>query len=286
MINFLLSDEWVAKMRKIPKFLWYVLMALSFFFSEMYAYLISGEAIAMTMEETIAEMGITVNYTGFSVLYILFYAIVTEVIFELFNHFASGVLIARFSARTNREDFRFRVRLCYFYANIVIGIFGIIYFFTQTENGVYTGTFNLFGSQANMYYANDVYTIMTSFVPFVLHALALVFFYDDFQKRFLPVKNVTRAFTYVARIYFGVSIAYEIVQVASNIIITQQDFTPVEYASYWVALATVVLCAVGAYLYYLLRLKKIKDENKDDNGPSITVIPKDDKKNIYDDFGF
>ncbi len=288
MFKKILSDEWVAKIRKMPDFANYIIAALSFFAANAYATIISGEDGVLTLSATFSDAtGVQLaNPVLALIVFCLIDAVVSEIIFELINHIAAGIFIARFSARTNRADFKFRLRLCIIYANLITALIGICYFFTQTTGGEYTGTFILFGQKPNIEYGNDVYAILTSFVPFSLTTFFVWVFFDDFRIRFLSAKKQARAFSYVGRLYFGISLIFSFGQAISFAILTVNTLTVCETVAIWVEFGVTVLWTVGAYLYYR-KLKKNEDiDNSDDQPPFIVVENETKKGNIYDDLGF
>ena len=276
----LLSDELVAKYRVLPNAVWFLISACAAFFANAYSTLIDTASSASAVAESLASlnMGVTLNYAAFISLSCVLSALLTAGIFEIINHIASGILLARFSAKTNRSDIKFRLRLCYIYANICIGIIGIVYFFTQVTDGAYTGAFSLFN------WDNDVELILSSIVPFSALTFFLFVFYEDFRIRFLPKRNHARALLYVGRIYFGLYFVVELIIALRAVIFYSADLTAIEIASSWVSVAVVALWAGAAYLYYN-KLKKMPDDDDTDQ-PITFIVEEPTKHNIYDDFGF
>ena len=272
----LLSDQLVAKYRSIPEFVWYIISTVAIFFANAYSYIVSSGSSLSIVNETFAEVDLplTINPLVFISLSCVFSALFSELLFEIINHLTSGILLARFSAKTNRSDLKFRLRLCFIYANLLTGIVGIVYFFTQNPNGVYTGRFDPYT------FYNDVQPILDAIIPFSSLTYFIYLFLSDTFARFIPKKNHARALLYIGRIYFGVAI---IVTLLRNLSYINAEQAVVDIVSDWLSLAIRVIWAVLAYLYY----RFLKKQPKDDENETISVIIEDNaRKNIYDDFGF
>ena len=276
----LLSDELVAKYRSVPDLVWYLFAALSVFFAKAYDIILSAGVNVKTVNDSLAgiDVPMSINPVVFIVLTCVFSAVFSTLVFEIINHIASGVLLVRFGAKTNRSDLKFRLRLCYVYSNLLTGLIGIAYFFTQVNNGNYTGVFTPYE-----YLTNDVQTIIECFLPYSSVTFFVFLFFEDTRARFIPKRKQLSAFTFIAGLYFGISVAVTLI---ANLVIIR-DARPLLYVvTDWVDLGVKVLWALGAFLYYR-NLKKKLSNNDDDDRPGVTVIIEDaPKKNIYDDFGF
>ena len=276
----LLSDELVAKYRALPNGVWFLISTVFVFFANAYSMLInSGEAVKMVSDNFAAlDIGVTVNVPAFVAISCLFSALVQAAIFEIFNHIAAGIFLARFSAKTNRSDIKFRLRLCYIYSNICVGLIGIIYFFTQVTDGAYTGVFSLYNIN------NDVETILSTIIPFSSLTFFLFIFYEDLRVRFLPKRNHTRALLFASRIYFGLYLVIDLILALRAVIFHYADLSAVDMASCWIAVGVDVLWIGAAFLYYN-KLKKLPDDDNPDQ-PITFIVEEPTKHNIYDDFGF
>ncbi|MBO4539091.1 MAG: hypothetical protein J5781_02360, partial [Clostridia bacterium] len=181
----LLSDELVAKYRSLPDAVWFFISAIAAFFANAYSLLVdSGETVSMLSENLESlNVGMTINVPAFVTFSCVLSALLYAAVFEIINHIAAGVFLARFSAKTNRSDIKFRLRLCYIYSNICIGLVGIVYFFTQVTDGAYTGAFSLYNE------VNNVKLILSAIVPFSSLTFFLFIFYEDLRVRFLPKRN-------------------------------------------------------------------------------------------------
>ncbi len=278
----LLSDSLVAKFRVLPEIVWFLISAVAVFFANAYYYVTSSaDAIGLIMENVSAmEVELSINALAFIIISCVFLAIFSALIFELINHIVSGVLLARFSAKTNRSDIKFRLRLCYIYSNLLIGLIGVSYFFTQTTNGAYTGVF----SPDN--FNNDVELILSSIVPFSSLTFFLYVFYEDFRVRFLPQRNHPRALLFIGRLYFGIYLVITLIEALRAVVFYSGVLSVVAMVACWLDFGIVAIWAFLAYLYYQ-KLKKNPYDN-DDHGPkeTITIINEPKQRNIYDDFGF
>ena len=274
-MNILLSDRLVAKYRSLPESLWYLFAFLSIFFARAYEYIVSASSSVLYMNSALAEANLPLTVQPAIVISVscILSALLAEVLFEIINHLASGILLARFSAKTNRSDLKFRLRLCYIYANILTGLIGVAYFFTQNGGGVYTGLFNMYES------SNDVQLILNAIVPFSALTYFIYLFFADIRQRFLPKKNHARALLYVGRIYFGIALIVTLVQ---NFTFLTADQPVLYTVSDWLDFGIRVLWAVLAYLYY----RRLKKQPTDDDPDVTVVVEQSTHKNIYDDFGF
>ncbi len=276
-MNKLLSDDLVAKYRSLPEFVWYIFVAISVFFANAYEYIFSAGVNLKEMTNALAEynLPIAINSIAFIVITCVFSAIISTLIFELINHLVAGILLGRFGCKTNRNDLKFRLRICYIYSNLFIGLIGISYFFTQTQGGNYTGVFNAMDYTLG----NDVYTILSCLIPFSSLTFFIFVFFEDTRKRFLPKRNQARALTYFSRIYFGITLA---INLFGSVFSINTDAAVIDIVANWLPLGVTALWTVGAYLYYLY----IKKQPDDTTEEPIQVIIEEKKSNIYDDFGF
>ena len=274
----LLSDDLVAKYRNLPNFLWYIFGAVSVFFANAYSYITSAGSSAAQFESVLAQTGMTVsvNKVAFIVLTCVFSAAFSQLIFELINHIASGILLARFSAKTSRADLKFRLRICFIYANLLTGLIGIAYFFTQISDNAYTGVFDPYG-----YFRNDVEMFLSYVVSFSSITFFVFVFFEDTRKRFLPARKQTSCLTFVGRIYFGISL---VVTAIGAFTFVFNSLSVLQIVSDCIDFVVCALWAVAAYLYYL-RLKNHADDDPNEDGQTV-VIKEKTEHNIYDDFGF
>lgn len=276
----LLSDNLVAKYRSVPEFLWYIFAAVSAFFANAYDTIVSAGVEVKSFNEMLVEieLPLTVNAVAFIVLSCVLSAVFSTLIFEIINHIVSGVLLARFGAKTNRSDLKFRLRLCFIYANLLTGLIGVSYFFTQLTDGAYTGVFTL-----DSYLQNDVRTILNCFLPYSAMTFFAFLFFEDVRVRFLPKRNQLRALAFIGRIYFGISILYSLIQC---LVLLDNSRSVLTIVTDWVDLGVRVLWAGGAFLYYTYLKKKSSNDDGNDSSNVTVVIEQTPQKNIYDDFGF
>lgn len=278
----LLSDSVIAKFRVLPEIIWFLISTVAVFFANAYYFITSSsDAIDMIMENVSSlDVQLNINVFAFIAVSCVFLALFRALVFELINHIAAGVLLARFSAKTNRSDIKFRLRLCYIYSNLMIGLIGISYFFTQTTNGAYTGVFTL--NNIN----NDVELILSSIVPFSSLTFFLYVFYEDFRVRFLPKRNHPRALLFVGRLYFGIYSVLALIAALRAVIFYSGVLSVVAMVSYWLDFGIVAIWSVVAYLYYLKLKKNPSDDDDHDSNETVIVINETKQHNIYDDFGF
>ncbi len=279
----LLSDSVIAKFRILPEAVWFLISVVAVFFAGAYNYITSSaDAIAILMDNVASmDVELQINPIAFIAVSCVFTSFLQAAIFELINHLVAGVLLARFSAKTNRSDLKFRLRLCYIYSNLLIGLIGISYFFTQTTNGAYTGVFSLDNVE------NDVELILSSIVPFSSLTFFLYVFYEDLRKSFLPQRNHPRALLFIGRLYFGIYLILTLIGALRAVIFHSNALSVIMMVSYWLDFGVVAIWSAIAYLYYLKLKKEPSDNNNgDDPQEPIIVITETKQHNIYDDFGF
>lgn len=258
----LFKDEVVAKFRKMPSFLWYFILAASYFFKNAYVTLGDAKIMTESYAEQFAELGVTgFNGTAFTVVVAILVPVIYTVIFELFARIIYGLLVRRFALAVNQNDFCFRLRLVIIVANIILGAVGIFYFFFP-----------------------EVIDILSAIFGYAVPTLLIAWFYEDFRVRYVPKRNHASLFLFAARIYVGIYLALSVFDLVYYLALFDRSLTVLETVS--VCLDTVIV-ASSALLAYLnhRRLQKISRE-PEDNDLFIKKEEKPKDDSIFKDFGF
>lgn len=258
----LYKDEVIAKLRKLPTFVWYIIFAASYFFREAWSLTANAKATTEAYLAQFAELGITgINGTGITVMVSIFSVIIAVVIYEIIFWLAHSILSRRFVLAINRNDFSFRLRLLMIISNIILGLVGITYFFTDKATAILTAIFD--------------YSVPT---------LLLGWFYEDFRVRYVPKRNHAKLFAFVSKIYIGIYFVFSAFYLIFNLTF-YTNLTVIEIVSLCVDTVIVVVTAVMAYFNYR-RLVKIADGPEDND---LFISKEEDNKkddNIFKDFGF
>lgn len=287
----LFGDSVVSKLRTVPAFCWVFFVFATFFFAHAYEYLVLGEYSASLYAKLAEQYSFTVNTAFFGIFTSLLSAGMQTLIFEVVVFIVYGLVAGRYRCNINKKDFAFRIRYFMVLVNLLIGILSIGFFFTQRINGVAAPHMTFFGEIVNYIDAeNPYYLIQNSFLPFLLTATLAVFFFEDFRKRFVPLKNQTPLFINFALIYVGVSIILFAIDLIRTFVAFrgEAELTLMGKIAYGVEGGSYLLVVVGYVLYYL-HLKKITkndDTHDDDNITFVVDNATPDDGNIYDDFGF
>ena len=149
------------------------------------------------------------------------------------------------------------------FANVVLGLIGIAYFFVPGMVDV---------TNAVIRYA----------VPTIFFAL----FYDDFRRKFVPKRNVQKLFVFVARIYIIVYFAIALFTSVYELALYSSTLSVLEIVALALDPTIVALSAVAAFIY-ASHLKKVSLEDED-NELFIKKEETPDKEddNVFKDLGF
>ncbi len=257
----LFKDEVIAKLRKLPTFVWYILYAASFFFMDASTLISDGRTITDSYKAGFEEIGMTgVNFDAMAVFIVIFAVIIYTVIFELIVWIAHSVLQRRFPLTLNKSDFAFRLRLLFIISHLILGCVGIVGFFSV-----------------------PVWELLNAIFAFAVPALLLMWFYEDFRTRYVPKRNQHTLFKFVAMIYIGIYLALSAIYLVYNLVLYSGDLTALEIASLCVDTLVISIVAVVAYFDYR-RLSKIAREPEDND----LFIKKEENNNddIFKDLGF
>lgn len=258
----LFKDEIISKFRKLPNFMWYAFLAISYFFKNAYVIIADAKSMTGSYMEAFAEMGITgFNGTAFAVIVGIFVPIFFTLIFELFIRIIYGIIARRFALAVNQSDFCFRVRLVIIVANCIIGIVNILLFFLP-----------------------QLVDLMNAIFSYAVPTLLLAWFYEDFRARYVPKRNHATLFSYVAKFYVGIYLIFSAFDLLYYFLFFNGQVSVIATVSLCVDTVIIIATAVLAYLNYK-RLIKIALEPEDNNlFIKKEEKPKDDS--IFKDFGF
>ncbi|MDY4655175.1 MAG: hypothetical protein SO386_03005 [Eubacteriales bacterium] len=255
------SDKVIATLRKIPTAVWFLLLAVVCFFKDCSQLITASSEIIAAFDKAIAEQGlqVTVNATALTVFSCIFQSLFVAALAELLMFVAYTVLARRFYCAINKKDFVFRLRIVIILSYFILGIFNISGFFWQAG-----------------------YSLIVACTGYIIPALAIGFYYEDFRKRFVPKRNHAKCFGFAATIYVGIYFVLKLGTAVRYTVASGLNITALDMAAIWVDFGLVVVSAILAYLDYR-RLDKIAKEPEDND----LFIPKennDDK--IFKDLGF
>lgn len=257
----LYKDEVIAKLRKLPTFVWYVIYAATFFFMDASSLISDGQTITESYKAAFEEIGMTgVNFQAMSIVIIIMACIVYTVIFEIIVWVAHSILQRRFPLTINKNDFAFRLRLLFIISHLILGCIGIVGFFNA-----------------------QVYGLLNAIFAFSVPALLLIWFYEDFRVRYVPKRNQHTLFRFVATFFIGIYLALSAISLIYNLVIYGAELSKLQTAALCVDTVVIALVGVFAYFYYRI-LTNISKEPEDNE----MFIKKEETKNddIFKDLGF
>lgn len=261
-MKFLLKDENIAKFRKLPKSLWYLILAISFFARDSYSILEQGKATAQGYLESLGDANLLhLNSTFFIIMSCVFIPLFYSLFAELVMSFIYNTLSRRFVMAINREDFTFRTRITLILCNIVLAVIGISHYFAPNEISIISAVFN-----------------------FAIPTLIFALFYEDFRKRYMPKKYHYSLMNYVAKIYLGVLVTFSAFSFIYYMLLTDMPKTTVDIIAYSVDLFIKMLF-VGLASLYGKKLKAHSEKPEDNDLFIHKEEPKVDD-NVFKDFNF
>lgn len=261
MLKFLLKDEIIAKLRKIPKAVWYFILALSFFGRDSYTIIEEGRLTAKNYLAALGENMPNFNDRAFIIIACITIPLVYTLFAEIIMNIIYNILTRRFVMAINKEDFTFRVRITLIVSNIIIGIISIIYYFAPQSMLVISAVFN-----------------------FAVPTLLFAWFYEDFRVRYVPKMHQYSLMNYVAKIYLGVVTAFSALSFIYYMFMIDIDKTTLDIVAYSLDLGIKLIFVLLAYLYGK-RLYKQSKEPEDNNLFIVKEQPKADS-NVFKDFNF
>lgn len=250
MFEKLYSENLIAKLKKIPVFVWYLFFGIASSFASLYALINLGPEYLNLFAEQLPEL----NTQRF--LYIFYPAtfILDIVIFELVAYLIYSLIAKRFFVEISQFDFVFRLRLTMIILYFIIGLVSLIYFaFPQAQ------------------------MLMSSILNPAVQSVFLAFFMYEICKNYVRSGVAHKAFLYIARFYLTIVIVFNIINLVS--LFTVDNSTVMEYVSYSARLAVYLLASLLAYVLYK-KLKSIPPKDEDNN------IIKEEEQVVFKDFGF
>ena len=256
----LFQDSVVSKLKKIPTFVWFLLLVAAEFAASAYVTLNNADYMANEYAQVLADSGVTFSATVFTVVFCVFTPLIQAALCELLMRVAYAV-VRRFAIGADKIDFCFRIRLVVILADLILGLIGILYFFFPVVTDVMTAVFEC-----------------------SVLGLLLAWFYEDFRARFVPRKLHARAFSFVSKIYLGIYLAIGVLNLLYSLVFYLDQLTALDLTAIIVSPSVVLLLGGLAFLNYV-RLKKISSEPDDElHIDDNEEKPKDDT--IFKDFGF
>jgi len=255
------SDKVIATLRKVPVAVWFLLLAVTCFFVECKSIIDTTVLTAEQFNAALAEqeMEISVNVTAVTVLSCIFEGLLSAAIMELIFYAAYALLIRRYCCAINKKDFSFRVRLLVIIINLILGILNLTAFI-----GIEVGS------------------IVAACTGFVIPALSVAWFYEDFRKKYVPKRHQGQIFGIAAAIAVGIAFIVKLIRAIEYTVVTGTGISVFTLAAVWVDLGLTAIIGVLAYLNYR-RLVKISKEPEDN-----ALFEEKEKPNdvIFKDLGF
>lgn len=262
-MKLLFQDKVVEKLKIIPSFVWFILLAASEFFASAYATIVETEySLSMTAEYLSSlsqEGGELINVDALTVMSCVFSALFSALICEFLFRIVYA-FIRRYTNGT-QSDFCFRIRLVVILSDLILGCIGILYFF--------------FPSLTNL---------LTSIFEAAVPILLLFWFYEDYRERFVDKKNQARVFLTAGGIILVIYFVLGVYGLLETLLLNStSSLTPITLASIILSPSIVLVLGVGAY-FNSVRLKKISAQSEEEVVPIQEEKPKNDT--IFKDFGF
>ncbi len=260
-MKFLLKDELVAAFRKVPKAIWYFILALSFFGRDSYSIIQEGKLTAKNYLDAFGENMLPLNDAAFIIIACITIPLVYTLFAEIIMNIVYNILARRFVMAINKEDFTFRVRITLIASNIIIGIIAITYYFVPQAIEI--------GSRV---------------LAFVVPTLFFAWFYEDFRVRYVPKMHQYSLMNYVAKIYLGVVTIFSALSFIYYMFMIDVTKTTLTIVAYSLDLAIKLIFVALAYLYG----KKLNKQSKEPEDNSLFIVKEQPKvdDNVFKDFNF
>jgi len=261
-LKFLLKDERVAKFRKLSKWVWYIILAVSFFLRDTYILIEQGKITAQSYLEYLGgENLINFGSTALIVFSCIFAPAIYTLFAEIIMNFCYNILARRFVMAINAEDFTFRVRLTLILSNLLIGIISVVYYFVPSS-----------------------IVIIASVIDFAIPALLFGLFYEDFRIKYIPKKNHYRVFSYVAKIYLGIFLVMSLFSFMYYMLSVNIERNNLDTIAYSLDLGIKLIFVLIGYLY--AKRLHVKSQEPEDNDIFIIKDEPKQEENVYKDFHF
>jgi hypothetical protein len=179
--------------------------------------------------------------TFYSVFAVIVMMAIQVLIFELLARLSYNLLQRRFTVACDKNNYIVRLRMAYFYANIVLGIVGIIYFFVESTR-----------------------MIVPAVLDFAVPTLFIAVFYDDLRCKCVPKRNNFRVYDYMGKLYLLIHITVSAFMVMQYLLEGGlKDGTTLQTVSEFVDLGVKGLFFIP--FFFCFAKLKIKSEGDEDN---------------------
>jgi len=257
----LFDDGLIERLKKLPEAVTYLLLAASFFFKNMYSVL----HVTRSTEETFKDMLSAGSFSEMlagqeispammrftAVLSVIIVCVFSVLIFELIARLVYSALVRRAYLACDKKNFCIRVRLAYFYANVVLGLFGLV----------------SFGSEAAGY-------VIGAVLGFAVPTIFLAVLYEDLRKKVIQRQNHFKVFDFVAKMYLAIYLVLAVMDTVQFLFAGYSTATSSVRAAYFVDLAIRALFFVP-YYYYGNKLKV--EAGKPEDNPAF-IVTEEEKK--------
>lgn len=251
----LLSDGFIAGLKKIPIPVWYLFFALSAMFSDLYSLVFQGKETLAALATMFTDMP-EVNFSRVLWIYYPLLAVIEVVIFELIVWAAYSILYRRSFITLSLNEFAFRTRFLMIIANVVSGLFALIYFALPEASSIISNTVSPLTSGL--------------LLIFMLQYMVSVYVVPTLRKK---------SFLYMARLYLGISLAFAVFFFINSFI--YEEVPVLDIIGGALGVVSVLILVLVAYLAY----KKIPldgGNNKDDDVFKVVFVEPEEK--VFRDF--
>lgn len=225
-MKYLFNDKVISKVKKVPEIVWIMLFAITLFVSNAFNLISDCKIFANEMVKMYSEAGVSVKYSGITVMLIIGSIFIYALIFELLARWICRTLIRRFRLNVDNKEFVLRLRLIIGLSNMIIGLINLISLISA-----------------------DAYYIVSSALNFPIVFFMLIWFYSDFRKNCVPSSYQAKLFNYVAKYVFGIYIIVSAYFYISQMFILDTTLSSVEIVSLSLDLGMKLIMAVVAYFY-------------------------------------
>lgn len=262
-MNKILSDSFIAKLKKVPVWGWIIIYAASALFAELYSLIAMGTDSVAQMNQTFAAAGLQADAGRLLILLYPLSAVILAAIFEIVAYVAYTVFSRRSFTTISQKEFVFRARFLMAFANIVIGLVNLIYFISPLEKAM---------------------PIIQNIVPPILKGMILIYFMKYICENYVSPQLRKKSFSYIAMIYLGIILALNFIQFIGALI-SPADYTVIETVGSGLGVLSYLLLALTQYFVCKdINVDGDAPSGKDDNIFTVEILPPEKDDTVFKDF--
>ncbi|MFA5449714.1 MAG: hypothetical protein WC292_04685 [Clostridia bacterium] len=261
------SLEIFDKLKKVPAFVWVILIGLSYVFANYYALRWSYNELLVGMRDGFAASGVDAETLyevlgqdffamlaspGVIVFYLVMSGLIGVIIFEIILHLVYRSLFLRRYTHSDPKSFKQTARVVYIAANAIIGLYSLLFFLVP-----------------------EVYAFGVEFINFAVYTAALTFGYLIVSHTVIYPQFVAVAFKRLYTLYFVINGIFAVLSFIT--VVTGDNMLHIISGAIDVAVIAALAIVINATVY-----KKLLEREKNYIIP--TPPPEDDE--IYKGFGF